>query len=176
MQYTAYTTQHTSYSIKHTAYSIYHTVYNIQRTAYSVQHPAYNMQHTAFSVRVIRIQRTSDTSVDITFRRLLCVANSKFQIWGSSLQVQKDLCKSSQHISSSSLLSLRCSPRMRAARRFSHSELGSAAPRSTRSQRRLESCCPRHFAEGRQNIQAELVFSMGSEASYTQASGAPSRN
>ena len=60
--------QHTSYSIKHTAYSIYHTVYNIQRTAYSVQHPAYNMQHTAFSVRVIRIQRTSDTSVDITLR------------------------------------------------------------------------------------------------------------
>ena len=29
------------------------------------------MQHTAYSVRVIRIQRTSDTSVDITFERLL---------------------------------------------------------------------------------------------------------
>ena len=93
------------------------------------------MQHTAFSVRVIRIQRTSDTSVDITFERLLCVANSKFQIWGSSLQVQKDLWKSSQHISSSSLLSLRCSPRMRAARRFSHSELGSAGPRPLKERR-----------------------------------------
>ena len=37
------------------------------------------MQHTAYSVRVIRIQRTSDTSVDITFERLLrnaiCIQN-----------------------------------------------------------------------------------------------------
>ena len=45
----------------------------------------------------------------------------------------------------------------------------------TRSQRRLESCCPRHFAEGRQIYKRACIF-LGSEASYTHASGAPSRN
>ena len=135
IKYTIYSIHHTAYIIQHKAYRVQHIPYSIQYTTYGIQCTASSIQNTAFSVRVIRIQRTSDTSVDITFERLLCVANSKLQIWGSSLQVQKDLWKSSQHISSSSLLSLRCSPRMRAARRFSHSELGSAGPRPLKERR-----------------------------------------
>ena len=49
-------------------------------------------------------------------------------------------------------------PRRQAARRLTRSVLGSAAPRSTRSQRRLEPCCPRHFAEGRQIYKRACIF------------------
>ena len=52
-----------------------------------------------------------------------------------------------------------------AARRFTQRVLGSAAPRSTRSQRRLEPYCPRRFAEGRQIYKRACIF-IGSEASY----------
>ena len=66
-------------------------------------------------------------------------------------------------------------PWRQAARQLTQRVLGSAAPCSTRSQRRLEPCCPRLFAEGRQIYKRACIF-IGSEASYTQASEAHSRN